>query len=91
MQDELIDNLGTNGIEIQSYWNYDIEQDGENLIFSFRGRPFLRKIRHHSSSGYYPYIDMNLSRGNKIVIEPDQWLEGLVDGRWSFLTDADNR
>lgn len=91
MEEEIFDKLGSNGVAIETYWEYEIEPDGENLIFSFSSRPFFRKIRVHTSPNYYPYIDQNLTRGNKIIVAQGQWLEGFVDGRLSFLTDADNR
>ncbi len=89
--DEKIEELKINGIKVDSYWTYKVVKDGNNLIFSFDTRPFVRKIRHHTSGDYYPYADINITSGDNLVVGPNQWLHGLVDGQWSHLTDADNR
>ena len=91
MEEDVYIKLGQHGVATEIYWSYDVESIGENLIFSFSSRPFIRQIRVHSSPGYYPYVDQNLTKGNKIIVSPGQWLEGYVDGRLSHLIDADNR
>lgn len=83
--------LLSSGSEVKDYWSYDIERSGASLVFSFESRPFFRTIRIHTSPNYFPYLGRNMTRGDTHTILPNQWLEGLYDGDWSYLTGADNR
>lgn len=72
-------------------WQYDVRDEGQDIIFSFSTPPNQRRIRHHTSPQYAPYADLDISIGNEIRVTPGQWLEGLINGQWSGLSDADNR
>lgn len=90
MNKSATESLHASGIQAEAYWSYNIERRGDDLVFSFSSRPYLRKIRSHKSPDYYPYLDINMTLGDEVIVKSGQWLEGFVDGRWSYLSDADN-
>lgn len=86
-----VETLDPKGLPAESYWSYEVRRDGENLIFSFDTYPLNRKLLHHTSKDYYPLAKLNISARDEVIIAPGQWLHGLVNGGWSYLSDADNR
>ena len=73
--------------EIQSF-TYDVDKSSTDWVVTFNQ---WSKIRHHTSRGYVPYMDYNCAAGDQSIVKPNQWLEGMVNGRWSRLSDADHR
>lgn len=49
------------------------------------------KVRHHTNPGFAPFGIVNATPKVSIIVKKGQWLEGLVNGRWSLLVEADNR
>ncbi|WP_428737429.1 hypothetical protein [Sulfurimonas sp.] len=72
-------------------WTYIVKHVGSDLEFSFTSNPSVRTIRHHTSSGYVPYVDLTMKKGDKLIVSKGQWLHGAVNNNWSYLIDADNR
>lgn len=76
------------GAREEASFTYRVERVGQNLVITFDQ---WSHIRHHTSRVYYPYLDYRRRRNDQSVVRPDQWLEALINGRWSLLSDADNR
>ena len=72
----------------EALFTYSVDKSSSNWVVTFNQ---YSKVRHHTSRLYYPYSEYNCRQGDQSIVSPNQWLEGLVNGRWSLLSDADNR
>lgn len=77
------------GIRTSNLFRYDVDKSSSTWIVTFLQLSF---VRMHPSPNYYPYLDRWFqAHRERVEVKRGQWLEARIDGRWSRLSDADNR
>lgn len=70
-------------------FTYDVDKSNIKWRVVFHQ---LSKIRHHTTPSYVPYAQLDVAPNTQVIlVSQGQWLEGLVNGTWSTLSDADHR
>ena len=73
--------------ESRESFKYDVDTRNSVWVVTFKQRS---RIRHHTSRNHLPYSDYYVPSGHRVNVHPGQWLEGKVEGSWSYLRDADH-
>ncbi|NKX46384.1 hypothetical protein [Roseicyclus persicicus] len=81
----------SDGAPAEGYWHYRVDRSREPWVFSFETPPYRRYVRAWTGPYPSPYAEFWMGVGDTHLVSPGQWMQGLVDGRWSRLTDVDRR
>jgi len=84
--------ISKSGLNEPFAWEYNVRREGTSLVLSWSTKPYLRRIRVHTTSNYYPYSEDSYGTNDRINVTRGQWCEmRLSNLSWAFMSDADNR
>lgn len=69
---------------------YSIDKSAPRWIISFHEGVNVM-VRMHTSREWAPYMDDWFNEGKNCGVDPGQWVEFMVDGMWTYVTEADHR